>query len=257
MVEHIELIDTHVHLDLPEFESDRQVVITRCFTAGIGAITVGIDLGTSKEAVGLAGEHRHLWAAVGVHPHEAKTVDGAIIAQLKRLAQKERVVAIGEIGLDYYRDLSPRRTQRAVFRGQIELARGLNLPIIVHNRESTDELVGILEELKPPYRGVMHSFLGDAGLALKFLSMGFYLGIGGPLTFKRNASLRGVVQGLPLDRLLVETDSPYLTPVPHRGKRNEPAYVRHVAEKLAEIKGVPLEEIAAQTTKNAIELFGL
>jgi TatD DNase family protein len=257
VTENIELIDTHVHLDLPEYEKDRQAVITRCFTGGIGAITVGIDLGTSKAAVGLAGRHRHLWAAVGVHPHEAKTVDGSIISQLKRLLQREKVVAIGEIGLDYYRDLSPRRTQRGVFRGQIELARGLNLPIIVHNRESTQDIVSILEELGPPYRGVMHSFLGDAGLARKFLSMGFYLGIGGPLTFKRNAQLREVVQGLPLDRLLVETDSPYLTPAPHRGKRNEPAYVRHVAEKLADIKGIPLEKIAYKTTKNAVELFGL
>jgi len=257
MAESLTLIDTHAHLDSSDYNADRAAVIARAFTASIGVITVGVDLPSSEAAVTLAKRHRFIWAGVGVHPHEAKTFDGKGRKGLEELTKNEKVVAIGEIGLDYYRDLSPRKAQRHAFREQLTLARRVKLPVIIHNRESTNDLLGILNDLSSPYRGVIHSFLGDASLAKEFLALGFHLGIGGPVTFKQNETLREAVKEIPLERILVETDSPYLTPLPHRGKRNEPAYVRYVAETVARIKEIPVGEVEKQTTKNAIDLFSL
>jgi len=219
------LIDSHAHLDDRAFGKDRAAVIARAFAEDIGIVTIGSDLRSSREAVRLAERHRRIWATVGVHPHDAKRVDARTLGELEALA--EQAVAIGEIGLDYYRDLSPRDVQRRAFREQLELARGVDLPICLHNRESTDDLLAILREAGDAHRGVVHSFLGEA------------------------------VKVVSLERLLVETDSPYLTPVPYRGRRNEPSYVAYVAEEIARLKGLDPEDVARRTTENAARLFEL
>ena len=250
------LIDTHAHLDSRDYDADRAAVIARAFALSIGVITIGVDLDSSGEALRLAERHRYVWAAAGIHPHEARSASDSVLSSLSGLAEKPGVVAIGEIGLDYYRDLSPRRQQRAAFVEQLVIAQELDLPVVIHNRESTRDLLGILEK-RSPHRGVIHSFLGDGTLAQEFISMGFHLGIGGPITFNKNDAVRNAVADVPLGRIVVETDCPYLTPVPHRGKRNEPSYVRYVAEMIAVVKGVPLEEVERRTTENAKVLFGL
>lgn len=254
-VETLELIDTHAHLDASDYAEDRAAVIARAHGERIGILSIGTDLPSSRAALALAARHRCIWGAVGVHPHDAKTLDRRAFDELERLAG-EGAVAIGEIGLDYYRNLSPSSAQRRAFADQLDLARSLDLPVIIHNRESTKDLVAILRK-HPPRRGVIHSFLGDRALAEVFLDLNLHLGIGGPLTFNKNDALQEAVVTAPLDRLLVETDCPYLTPVPHRGKRNEPAYVRYVAEEIAALRGVPFSNIAAATTRNASALFSL
>jgi len=250
----LKLVDSHAHLDDRAFAKDRAALIARCFEESIGIVTIGADLRSSREAVRLAARHRAIWATVGVHPHDAKTVTEEVLAEIEELAR--RAVGIGEIGLDYYRDLSPRDVQRRAFSAQLELASRLGLPVVIHNRESTDDLLAILREHPAVHRGVIHSFLGDRDLAETFLAMGFYLGIGGPITFPKNETLREAVRAVPLDRVLLETDCPYLTPVPYRGRRNEPAYVRFVAEAIAELKGTPVGEIERMTTANALGLIG-
>ena len=250
------LIDTHAHLDSTDYNEDRAAVIARTFAAGIGVITVGVDLSSSEAALKLAQRHRFIWAGVGVHPHEAKTFNNEVNEALRKLASDPKVVAIGEIGLDYYRDLSPRKVQRDVLAEQIELANQVDLPVIIHNRESTKDMLAILRAHRPR-RGVIHSFLGDLDLAREFMDLGLYLGIGGPLTFKKNDILRDAVTRIPLERILLETDCPYLTPVPYRGKRNEPAYVCYVAEEIARLKGITSEQVARLTTENARGLFNI
>ena len=251
------LIDSHAHLDDRAFGKDRAAVIARAFAEKIGVITIGSDLRSSREAVHLAERHRRIWATVGAHPHGAKRIDASTLEEFQQLAKRDVVVAIGEIGLDYYRDLSPRDVQRRVFRQQLGLARRVDLPVCLHNRESTDDLLGILREAGDEHRGVVHSFLGDSDLAREFLDLGLHLGIGGPVTFAKNDALREAVKGVPAERLLIETDCPYLTPVPYRGRRNEPSYVVHVAEDIAGLKGISVEDISRQTTQNAVRLFGL
>jgi TatD DNase family protein len=253
----VRLIDSHAHLDDRAFEEDRAALIAKLHANGIGVVTIGADLASSREAVRLAGRHREVWATVGVHPHDAKTVTPAVLRELEELAQEPKVVAIGEIGLDYYRDLSPRDVQRKIFGEQLDLAKRLGLPTVVHNRESTDHLVRILREVGATHRGVIHSFLGDSELAQTFLDLGFHLGVGGPLTYPANSSLRDAVRRVPLERILLETDCPYLTPVPHRGTRNEPGYVELIAAAIAALRGVTPESIAEATTQNAIDLFRL
>lgn len=253
----MQLIDTHAHLDASDYRDDRAAVIGRAFGSQVGIVTVGTDGRSSRTAIRLAQRHHGIWASVGVHPHEANTVDSRSLRNLENLARQARVVAIGEIGLDYYRDLSPRKEQRSAFRQQLALARSLDLPVIVHNRDSTDDLFDILAGVSRTHRGVIHSFLGDAALARRFLNLGLHLGVGGPVTFERNDALRDAVRDIPLERLLLETDAPYLTPVPHRGRRNEPAYVRHVAESIAQVKRIPVDQVAQRTTENAVRLFTL
>jgi len=251
------MIDSHAHLDDRAFDKDRAALIAKLHAEEIGAITVGASLESSRAAVRLAERHRGLWATVGAHPHGARFVDRKTIEEFARLAARPCVVAIGEIGLDYYRDLSPRDVQRRVFSEQLALAAAVDLPIVLHNRESTDDLLAILRDRAEAHRGVVHSFLGDASLAETFLGLGLHLGVGGPLTFPKNGALRAAVKGTPLDRMLLETDCPYLTPVPYRGRRNEPAYIRYVAEAIAELKGISPENVASQTAENACRLFGL
>ena len=253
----MKLIDSHSHLDDRAFDKDRAALIAQLFTEEIGTLTIGSSLRSSREACKLARRHRGIWATVGAHPHGAKHVNASTLDEFEQLAAGDEVVGIGEIGLDYYRDLSPRDVQRTVLTQQLELATKLELPVVLHNRESTDDMLAILRGHAPVHRGVVHSFLGDQALADDFMGLGLYLDVGGPLTYPKNGALRAAVKAAPLERILLETDCPYLTPVPYRGRRNEPAYVRFVAEAIAELKGIELEFVAEQTTLNAIQLFGL
>jgi len=251
------LVDTHAHLDDRRFDPDRPAVIDRCAREDIGIVTVGADLPSSEAAVGLAQGSPAVWCAVGVHPHEAKTLDRKGLARLRELAREPRVVAVGEIGLDYYRDLSPRDAQRRALIEQLVLAQEAGLPAILHSRDATEDLLKILGEISLPRGGVLHSFLGDGPLARRFLRLGLHLGIGGPVTHSANQALREAVVAVPLERVVLETDCPYLTPVPHRGKRNEPAYVSLVAEELARLRGVSIDEVTSKTTATAQALFRL
>ena len=258
------LVDSHCHLSLESFASDLEPVLERAAAAGVGRIVVpGIDLATSRTAVQLAAEYPQLRAAVGVHPHHAGDWAEGTLEELAALAQSPGVVAIGEIGLDYVRLLSPRETQRQVFERQLELARQLGLPIIVHNREAIDDLLtdlsGWAADLPVSMTkraGVLHAFSAGAEAGHKAIDSGFFLGVAGPITFRNADDRRRVTAALPLERLLVETDSPYLSPHPHRGKPNEPARVRLIAERLAELVGLNLQDIADATTHNACTLFG-
>jgi len=250
------LIDTHAHLDLAEFDRDRPAVLERAWANGVDyIINIGFDLASSRRSIALAAQQPRIFAAVGVHPHDAAKADNSTWAALPDLATAPKVMAVGEIGLDYYRDLSPRPVQQAAFRRQIRMARELNLPIIVHNRDAHADTLRILKDEKAG-EGVLHCFSGSWEIARECLELGFYISIAGPVTFTNAPKLQEVAQKVPLDRLLVETDCPYLAPVPHRGKRNESAYVRLVAEKIADLRGLPLAELAAATSANARRLFG-
>jgi TatD DNase family protein len=254
------LIDTHSHLDDTRYDADREAVIARARETGVETmVTIGCDLTSSRSAVALAEHYPFIYASVGVHPHEVKHIGDDWYDELRRLAQREKVVAYGEIGLDYHYNHSPPKLQRDRFREQIGLARELHLPIVVHTREAQDDTIAILrEEHAGDIGGVFHCFSGDAWLAKDALDLGFYLSFSGVVTFQNATMLRDIVKTVPLDRILIETDGPYLTPVPHRGRRNEPAFVRLVAEKIAEIKGmdaVSVEEIGRVTSDNARRLF--
>jgi TatD DNase family protein len=256
-----ELIDTHTHLDFPEFDGDREYVIERAATAGVGAmVNVGTDLDSSRAAVALAEAYPQIYAAVGVHPHDAKAMTTEVLDELRALASRPKVVAIGEIGLDFYRDLSPREKQRQAFEQQLALASEVGKPVIIHDREAHKEVMTILRRWAEGCQqsiGVLHCFSGDLAMAKEAIKMGFYISIAGPVTFPNARRLRELVRQLPLEKLLVETDCPYLTPHPHRGKRNEPAYVKLVAQEAAHIKGLTLEEVARVTSDNARALFAL
>jgi TatD DNase family protein len=260
------LIDTHAHLDFPNFDGDRDAVVQRALAAGVAAIVnVGTDPASSRRAVELATEYDAVYAAVGMHPHDAKRLDGAALAELRELAQRPKVVAIGEIGLDFYRDRSPRDVQRRAFRAQLAWAAKLGKPVIIHDRDAHDEIMDTLAGWAADLDGsslrgrlgVLHTFSGDLAMARRAIDLGFYISISGPVTYRNARQLPGIVQALPLDRLLVETDCPFLTPHPHRGKRNEPTYVRLVAERMAEVRGNSFEDLARATTANAQRLFGL
>jgi TatD DNase family protein len=218
----------------------------------------GADFESSVKSIELADKYDMIYAAVGVHPHEAKTMDDMMLELLKGMTKKPKVMAIGEIGLDYHYDHSPREIQREWFRKQIRLAKEVNLPIIIHDREANQDVMNILKEEKAFDTGVlMHCYSGSAELAKQYVKLGAYISIAGPVTFKNARKTVEVVKTVPIDHLMIETDSPYLTPVPHRGKRNESGYVRFVAEKIAEIKDMSFEEVARQTTENAKKYFGI
>jgi TatD DNase family protein len=252
------LIDTHTHLDDARYDADRDAMIQRARQAGVAAfVTIGCDLTTSRSAVTLADRHADIYASIGVHPHEVKHIRDDWYDELRRLAQHAKVVAYGEIGLDYHYNHSPPKDQRERFREQIQLARDLHLPVVIHTREAQEDTISILKEEKASeVGGVFHCFSGDAWLAKDALDLGFYLSFSGILTFNNATMLREIAKQTPLDRVLIETDCPYLTPVPHRGKRNEPAFVSHVARQLAEIHpDLSLEQIEEATTENAKRLF--
>lgn len=251
------LIDTHTHLDDARYDDDRETMITRAREAGVEAlITIGCDLATSQAAVQLADRHSFVYASIGVHPHEVKHIDDGWYGEFRRLAHNRKVVAYGEIGLDYHYNHSPPKEQRERFHEQIQLARELKLPVIIHTREAQDDTISILREEKASeIGGVFHCFSGDAWLAQDALDLGFYLSFSGILTFQNATMLREIARNTPLDRLLIETDCPYLTPVPYRGKRNEPAYVSQIAKQLASLHNMSLDEVAGRTSDNAKKLF--
>lgn len=250
------LFDTHCHLDSAKFQNDREQVLERARAAGIGLmLTIGISESNSRQVVALAEAHPDLYAAIGIHPSDAADWDEGTYARLRELARHPRVRAIGEIGLDYYWDY-PRDAQFHAFRQQIRLARELGLPVVIHDRDAHEDVVRVLEEEGAgEVGGVMHCWSAGWELAERCLALGFYLGFGGTVTHPRNEELREVARRAPLDRILIETDSPYLAPQPQRGRRNEPAYVKHVAEFLADLRGLPYEEFAAQATANGKRLF--
>ena len=255
------MIDTHTHLDDARFDGDRDTVLARAREVGVETlITIGCDLPTSRAAVDMADRYPFIYATVGVHPHEVKQIGDSWYDDLRRLAQHPKVVAYGEIGLDYHYNYSPPKLQRDRFREQICVARELGLPIVVHTREAQEDTIKILKEEKgSEVGGVFHCFSGDAGLAKDALDLGFFLSFSGVITFQNATRLRDIARTVPMDRILVETDCPYLTPVPHRGKRNEPAYVKFVAEKIAELRNstepISVEEIGGITSQNARRLF--
>lgn len=251
------LIDSHCHIDDARYDADREAMIQRAQDGGVGHfVTIGCDLETSRAAVALAQQYSFISATVGVHPHEVKLIEDDWYDEFRTLAKSGRVVAYGEIGLDYHYDHSPREVQRERFREQVRLARELRLPIVIHTREAQEDTIAILKEEKAgDVGGVFHCFSGDAWLAKDALDLGFYLSFSGVITFQNATMLRDIVKTVPLDRILVETDAPYLTPVPHRGKRNEPAYVRHVADKIAEIHGISAQDVEDATAQNTKLLF--
>ncbi len=270
----MQMIDTHCHLEMPEFDKDREGVIRRAQDAGIEAIiTVGSDLKGNIGGLELSGRYDFIYSSVGIHPHDAKDFTDEIYRQLKEWAagykiqdytlhavrctlNRPKVVAIGETGLDYHYDNSPRDIQKEVFKRHLDLAKELSLPVIVHSREAKNDTLEILKD-SGVNRGVLHCFSGDSDMAEKAMSMGFYISIAGPVTFKNAVKLRDIAKTIPDDYLLIETDAPYLTPEPLRGKRNEPAYIRYTAETMAELRKITLEDISRITTLNAKRLFSI
>ena len=254
------LIDTHCHLDFNRFDPDREEVINRARNAGVGKIIVpAIDLQNAAAVLALCEQSAALSAAVGVHPNSSAAWDSGLLDEIRELAGHQKVVAIGEIGLDYYWDDSPPDVQHRALASQLELAAELRLPVIIHNRESSTDLLRILAASPlngQDGAGVLHSFSGTLEVALEAIAMGFYIGITGPITFKKADDLRQIVAELPLDRILVETDAPFLAPQQHRGKRNEPAYVVYIAEQVASLHELSREEFAQISTSNAVRLFG-
>jgi TatD DNase family protein len=255
------LIDTHCHLDFDSFDADRDEVLARALAAGVMAIVVpALDLGNLDAVLALADSHSAVFAAVGVHPNSTADWSDDWLDTLRAAARHPKVVAIGEIGLDYHWDKSPAAVQRRALEGQLSLAAELDLPVIIHNREATADVLDALGNSALTGReraGVLHSFSADWAAAEIALGLGFHVGITGPVTFKKAEELQQIARRLPLDRLLIETDAPFLTPHPHRGQRNEPGYVRYVAEAIAALRDVPPESIAQQTTTNAERLFRL
>lgn len=252
------IVDTHAHLEFPQFDADLENVILRAREADVvGIINIGTDLKTSQKSVAIAEAHDNVYAAVGIHPHDAAEAKDEDFEKLKTLLDHPKVVAIGEVGLDFYRNLSPQDLQRRVFRMFLDWAKETSKPLVIHTREAEDDILAILQDRgKCGWRGVFHCFPGDERMADKVINLGFHISFTGTITFKNSRSAE-VVRHVPLEKLLVETDCPFMAPVPHRGKRNEPAYAQLVAQKIAEVKEMPLEQVAKQTTENAMNLFGI
>ena len=260
------LVDTHCHLNFAEFDQDRLQVVEKARESGLSRILIpGIDLPTCLSALELARQYPEVFAAVGIHPNIDMRQPEAALSEIKRLTSGDKVVAIGEIGLDYYRQSTPKGLQLSLFRAQLELAAELGLPVIIHNRDTSEDLLGLLHQWHKElvksgsklasHPGVLHSFSAGHQVAREAVELGFKLGIAGPVTFRKAHQLQSVVASLSLEALLVETDAPYQTPHPFRGKRNEPANVRIVAEKIAELKQVPVDVVAKITTESADQLF--
>jgi TatD DNase family protein len=250
------VIDTHAHLQWPDFDKDREEVIKRAFSAGLQAIvSIGYDLNASREAVRIAEGHDRIYAAVGIHPHNAKTVDTESLEALRKLAQNRKVVAVGEIGLDYHRDLSPRVKQKEAFEKQFALARELRLPVVIHDREAHADVLQLMHSFASSVAGVMHCFSGSVEMAKEAIDQGYLISLAGPVTFPNATNLHRVAQWLPEESIVLETDCPWLAPQSKRGKRNEPAFVLETARKVAELKGIPVEELIQITSQNAKQLF--
>ena len=249
------LVDTHCHLDM--LSDDLDQVVARMRAAGVGrAVTIGVDGASSEWAVRAASERAELWATVGLHPHDAKDRTDELMGRLEELASAERVVAVGEAGLDYHYDHSPRDVQRNVFAEQIRMAKRVDKALVIHTREAWDDTFEILEREGIPDRTVFHCWSGNAEHARRAVTLGAVLSFSGTITFANAGTLREAVNATPLGSIVVETDSPFLTPIPHRGRRNEPAYVRFVAETVAAVKGTDVADIELSTTLNAARSFG-
>jgi TatD DNase family protein len=259
------LIDTHCHLNFDSYDDDRAEVIRQAAAAGVTRIIIpGTDETTSREGIELAARFPGVYTAVGMHPNSTANLSTSQLETITALASSPKVIAVGEIGLDYYWDKSPKERQRQAFEAQLELAARLELPVIIHNREASNDVIDVLEDwtrsLPAALRdrpGVLHSFSAPLDIAERGLAAGFYLGFTGPVTFKKADDLRHVAARVPLDRILVETDGPFLTPAPHRGKRNEPAYIPYIVERLAALRRITSEEMGRSTTENALRLFHL
>lgn len=253
------LTDSHAHLDDESFDGDREEIINSLYDNDVDTVlNPGADLKTSQNAVKLAERYPFIYAAVGCHPHDSKFMDDNTMNLFRDLANNKKVIAIGEIGLDYYYDNSDRETQRKWFREQIRLAKELDLPYIVHDRDAHEDVFKIMkEEHYSGTRGILHCYSSSVEMAREFIKLGFYISLGGPVTFKKSKTPKLVAYDVPFDRLLIETDSPYLTPEPFRGKRNEPKYVNYVAEEIAAIRSITAEEVAERTSMNFKQLFCL
>lgn len=253
------LFDTHAHFNDNRFRHDRDEAISKAHESGVSYIlNVSYNIPSLEQSVSLSRRYRYIYAAVGIHPHYSKEMNDEVLNKIRSLTTNKKVVAIGEIGLDYYRDLSPRDVQKKWFVQQIDLAKELKLPIIVHIRDANEDALKVLKDTNAKeVGGIIHSFSGDVKMAREVLDNNFYLSVGGPVTYHSAKNLTDVVKFVPEDKLLIETDCPYLTPEPFRGKRNDSGFVRLVAEKVAEIKGKSFEEIADITTNNAKRLFNI
>lgn len=252
------LIDSHAHLEMKEFDSDREEVIKRAGREGVDfIITVGTNLKLSLKAVTLADKYENIYATVGIHPHDVAKTNQNTLDDLKKLINThKKIVAYGEIGLDFFRNISPQEKQLELFGLQLELAKEFNLPVVIHDREAHRQS---LETVKASgvCRGVFHCFSGDYEMAKKCMDLGFYISVPGTVTFDKSKTIQDVAARVPLSSMLLETDAPYLTPVPHRGKRNEPSFIVHTAKKVAEIKKIAWDEVARATSVNAMNLFGI
>ena len=252
------LIDSHAHLDSEDYDADRDEVIRRAGEFGLVAIiTIGIEPGEWEKTLRVASEHPQVHVALGIHPNSADQMNDEALAQLRTLCKEHHAVGIGETGLDYYRQYVPHDKQRESFRAHLALARELDLPVIIHTRDAHDDVLTLLREEGQGTRGVMHSFSGDLAYARECMKLGYMISLAGPVTFRKATDKHDVAREIPLEWLLVETDCPFLTPEPFRGRRNEPAYVAYTARAIANLRGVPLEEVAAATTSNARRLFGI
>jgi len=254
-----DLFDTHAHLHFPEFAGDLDAVLERARVAGVRRIlTIGTDVPTSRAAAALALREPDVWAAVGIHPHEAADADEAALAEIERLAGGPRVVAIGETGLDFFRNLAPREAQERALRSQLELAHRIRKPVLIHCRDAHEETLSILGAADvSEHGGIMHCFSGDVGIARRCLDLGLLISLAGPVTYPKPGALPEVARFVPADRLVVETDCPFLPPQPYRGKRNEPAYLAITAARVAELRGEPLADLAARMSENARSLLRL
>ena len=252
-----ELFDTHAHLHVPEFADDLPAVLERARTAGVARLlTIGTDVATSEAAVALAAREHHVWASVGVHPHDAADADDAALAAIARLAAEPRVVAIGEIGLDFFRNLSPREAQERTLRSMLDLARQVGKPVLIHCRDAHEATLTILAEARvAELGGIMHCFSGDVAIARRCLDLGLLISLAGPVTYPSARALPDVARFVPADRLVVETDCPYLPPQGYRGKRNEPAYLALTAARVAELRGEPLATLGPRMSDNARRLL--
>lgn len=255
----MELFDTHAHLDFPEYQADLKEVLERATENEVAYIlNVGTDVASSRKSVRLAREHKNIYAAVGIHPSDLENFGQQELKALQLLSAEEKVVALGEMGLDYYRDRFPRERQQEAFRTQLKLAKQLGLPVIIHNRDAHEVVLRIVQEENiGEVGGIMHCFSGDWAVAKKSMDNNLLVAIGGAVTFKNAPELKEIARKTPRDRLLLETDSPFLSPEPKRGKRNEPGNVRLVAECIADLRGIPVEDLAYWTTLNAMKLFGI
>lgn len=255
------MIDSHAHLNDPRFKDDREYLITHLRKNGIDyVVNIGADLPTSEESVALAKKYAPIYAAVGVHPHDAKTYTPQVEERLIALSKEEKVVAIGEIGLDYYYDNSPRDVQVEVFQKQMDLAQKVDLPIVIHSRDAAKETFDLIKahlEKDPRRKFLIHCYSGSVEMMREYVKMGCFIALGGVVTFKNSKVAKEVAAEVPLDKLLLETDAPYLTPHPHRGKRNEPLYLRYIAEEIAGLRGISPEELVKATDGNTNEFYGI